>query len=200
MYSYRIEQALRAITILHKNQVRKGSIPMPYVSHLFAVAMIVMDYTKDEDTVLAALLHDTIEDTDYTPEELQEDFGGKVTEIVLALSEPQDTEKKQWSWKDRKGQYAKQLRKAPQEALLIAAADKIHNMRAMVEEYFDAHDRFLTEFAGNLDDRVMQYQDIANALNRNLKSDILTEFNHVFTEYKNFVEDVKKTKEHAEKF
>lgn len=200
MYSYRIEQALRAITILHKDQVRKGSIPMPYVSHLFAVAMIVMDYTKDEDTVLGALLHDTIEDTDYTPEELQEDFGGKVTEIVLALSEPQDTEKKQWSWKDRKGQYAKQLRKAPQEALLIAAADKIHNMRAMVEEYFDAHERFLTEFAGSLDDRVMQYQDIANALNRNLKSDILTEFNHVFTEYKNFVEDVKKTKEHAEKF
>lgn len=200
MYSYRIEQALRAITILHKDQVRKGSVPLPYVSHLFAVAMIVMDYTKDEDTVIAALLHDTLEDTDYTAEELQEDFGGKVLEIVLALTEPQDSEKHEYSWKERKASYAKGLRKAPQESLLIAAADKIHNMRAMVEEYFDEHSRFLTEFGGSLDDRLTQYQDIANALNRGLTSGILGEFNHVFTEYKNFIEDVKKTKEHAEKF
>lgn len=200
MYSYRIEQALRAITILHKDQVRKGAIPLPYVSHLFAVAMLVMDYTKDEDTVIAALLHDTIEDTDYTPQELQEDFGGKVLEIVLALSEPQDSEKREYTWKERKAAYAKGLRKAPPEALLICAADKIHNMRAMVEEYFDEHQRFLSEFSGSLEDRVLQYQDIANALNRGLKSDILAEFNHVFTEYKNFIEDVKKTKEHADKF
>jgi len=200
MYSYRIEQALRAITILHKDQIRKGSVPLPYVSHLFAVAMIVMDYTKDEDTVIAALLHDTLEDTDYTTDELQEDFGGKVLEFVLALTEPQDSEKREYTWKDRKAAYAKGLRKAPQESLLIAAADKIHNMRAMVEEYYDSHNRFLTEFAGSLDDRVLQYQDIANALNRSLRSEILNEFNHVFTEYKNFIEDVKKTKEHAEKF
>ena len=200
MYSYRIEQALRAITILHKDQVRKGAIPLPYVSHLFAVAMLVMDYTKDEDTVIAALLHDTIEDTDYTPQELQEDFGGKVLEIVLALSEPQDSENREYTWNERKAAYAKGLRKAPPEALLICAADKIHNMRAMVEEYFDEHQRFLSEFSGSLEDRVLQYQDIANALNRGLKSDILAEFNHVFTEYKNFIEDVKKTKEHADKF
>lgn len=200
MYSYRVEQALRAITILHKDQVRKGAIPLPYVSHLFAVAMIVMDYTDDEDTVITALLHDTLEDTDYTPKELQEDFGGKVLELVLALTEPQDDESHQYSWKERKNRYAKALRNAPQESLLVAAADKIHNMRAMVEEYFDEHERFLSEFSGSLDDRIMQYQDIANALNRNLQSDILQEFNHVFTEYKNFIEDVKKTKEHAEKF
>ena len=182
MYSYRVEQALRAITILHKDQVRKGAIPLPYVSHLFAVAMIVMDYTDDEDTVIAALLHDTLEDTDYTPKELQEDFGGKVLELVLALTEPQDDESHQYTWKERKGRYAKALRDAPQESLLVAAADKIHNMRAMVEEYFDEHERFLSEFSGSLDDRLMQYQDIANALNRNLKSNILQEFNHVFTE------------------
>tara|TARA_B100000745_G_scaffold300486_1_gene254703 strand:+ start:4745 stop:5257 length:513 start_codon:yes stop_codon:yes gene_type:complete len=170
------------------------------VSHLFAVAMIVIDYTKDEDTVIAALLHDTLEDTDYTEAELQEDFGGKVLELVLALTEPQDNDKHQYTWKERKAGYAKGLRKAPKESLLIAAADKIHNMRAMVEEYFDDHERFLSEFSGSLEDRVAQYQDIANALNRGLKSEILGEFNHVFTEYKNFIEDVKKTKEHADKF
>ncbi len=200
MYSYRIEQALRAATILHKDQVRKGFIPIPYVSHLFAVALLVNDYTHDEDVLIATLLHDTLEDTDYTVEELQEDFGGKVREIVESLSEPKDDEFQKLSWKDRKIQYAKSLRNASQEALIIAAADKIHNMRAIVEEYYDDHARFMADFQGSLEDRMLMYQDISNALNRSLKNAIITEFNHVFEEYKNFIIDVKKTKEQNERF
>jgi len=200
VYSYRIEQALRAATILHKDQVRKGSIPIPYVSHLFAVAMIAADYTEDEDVIIATLLHDTLEDTDYTAEELQDDFGGKVRELVETVSEPQNTEFQSMSWKEQKQHYAKLLRKAPEEALIIAAADKIHNMRAIVEEYFDDHVRFMADFQGSLEDRVLMYQDISNAINRSLKNDIIHEFNHVFEEYKNFVIDVKKTKDERERF
>lgn len=200
MYTYRIEQALRAATILHKDQVRKGSIPMPYVSHLFAVALILVDYTDDEDVLVAALLHDTLEDTDYTAKELEADFGGRTRELVEALSEPQNTKNKDFTWKEKKQEYAKQLRKAPHEALLICAADKIHNMRSIVEEYFDDHSRFMSEFKGSLEDRMMVYQDISNILNKNLKSEILHEFNHVFTEYKNFVTDVKKTNEQESGF
>ena len=65
-YSYRIEQAIKAASVLHREQVRKGSVPFPYITHLFAVAMIASDYTDDEDVIVAALLHDTIEDTDYS--------------------------------------------------------------------------------------------------------------------------------------
>lgn len=195
MYSYRIEQALRAATILHKNQVRKGAIPIPYSSHLFAVLLILLDYTKDEDVFVAALLHDTLEDTDYTATELEEDFGGKVREIVESLSEPQDEKYKSYSWKEKKQAYASKLKKASNEALLISAADKIHNLRCMVEEYVDDHNRFLSEFDGTLEDRMFAYQSIANVLNKKLDSGILSEFNHVFTEYKNFIEDVQKTKD-----
>lgn len=194
-YSYKIEQAIRAAAILHKDQLRKGSVPMPYVTHLYSVALIVSDYTDDEDTIAAALLHDTLEDTDYTAEELQEDFGGPIREIVESLSEPQDDEYKSFSWKEQKAQYAKQLKKAPPEAHLIAAADKIHNMRTIVEEYYDDHQRFSKEFKGTLEDRIMMYQEISNVLNRELKNDIINEFNHVFTEYKNFIEDVRKSQE-----
>lgn len=200
MYSYRIEQALRAATILHKDQVRKGSVPIPYVSHLCAVALIINDYSDNEDVLIAGLLHDTLEDTDYTAEELQDDFGGKVREIVEAVSEPRTDEFNKLSWRDQKQFYAKMLRKASQEALIVAAADKIHNMRAIVEEYYDDHVRFMADFKGSLEDRVMMYQDISNAINRNLKNDIIHEFNHVFEEYKNFVIDVKKTKEEQERF
>ena len=157
-----------------------------------------MDYTKEEDVIIAALLHDTLEDTDYTAQELRDDFGGKVCEYVEALSEPQSTKDQKYSWKEKKEQYAKQLRNAPPEALLIAAADKIHNMRSLVEEYYDDHARFLSEFRGSLEDRVVMYQDIANAVNKGLNNAILEEFNHVFEEYKNFVADVKKTKEKQE--
>ena len=200
MYSYRIEQALRAATILHKDQVRKGSVPIPYVSHLCAVALIINDYTDKEDVLIAGLLDDTLEDTDYTAQELQDDFGGTVREIVEAVSEPKTNEFNQLSWRDQKQYYAKMLRKASPEALIVAAADKIHNMRAIVEEYYDDHVRFMADFKGSLEDRVMMYQDISNAINRNLKNDIIHEFNHVFEEYKNFVIDVKKTKEDAERF
>jgi len=96
--------------------------------------------------------------------------------------------------------YAKHLRRAPKESLLIAAADKIHNMRSIVEEYYDDHVRFMSEFEGSLEDRVMMYQDIANAINRGLDNEIIKEFNHVFEEYKNFVTNVKKTKEAREQF
>lgn len=200
MYSYRIELAIRAASILHKDQVRKGSVPIPYISHLMAVAMILMDYTDEEDVIIAAFLHDTIEDTDYTATELREDFGGKVAEIVEALTEPQDTKSQSYSWRERKQLYAKHLRNAPKEALLIAAADKIHNMRAIVEEYYNDHARFLAEFQGSLEDRVLMYQDIANVINRGLDNEILKEFNHVFEEYKNFVTDVKKTETREERY
>ena len=200
MYSYRIEQALRAATILHKDQVRKGLMPIPYTSHLFAVAMIALDYTDNEDVIISCFLHDALEDTDYTADELQDDFGGVVREIIEAVSEPQDTQFQKLTWKEQKEHYARSLRKASEEALIVAAADKIHNMRTIVEEYYDDHVRFMADFSGSLEDRVLMYQDISNALNRSLKNDIIKEFNHVFEEYKNFVINVKNTKEEQERF
>ena len=78
MYTYKIEQAIKAAALLHQDQLRKGVVPLPYISHLMAVMLILRDYTDDEDTLVAALLHDTLEDTDYTPEELETDFGKTV--------------------------------------------------------------------------------------------------------------------------
>jgi (p)ppGpp synthase/HD superfamily hydrolase len=189
-YSYRIEQAIRAASVLHRGQVRKGESSFPYVTHLYAVAMLVADYTKDEDIIIAALLHDTIEDTDYTSEELHDDFGPTVRDIVLGVTEPPRGDSAKDSWKERKKQYLKQLKSAPHGSLMVAAADKIHNMRCVVEEYYDDHAKFLADFNGSLEERVMMYQEVSNILNRQLKSEILAEFNHVFDEYKKFIEYV----------
>lgn len=195
MYSYRIEQAIRAAAVLHRDQNRKGSMPFPYVTHLYSVAILLTDYTEDEDVVVAGLLHDTIEDSDYTLSELEEDFGGRVREIVEALTEPKSTQEHKMSWSDIKRAYAKQIKNGPVEAVMIAAADKAHNFRTSVEEYFDDYNRFLQDFGKNLDERIEVYQIIANVINNRLEGPLLAEFNHVFDEYKNFIYEIKKSQE-----
>ncbi len=191
MYSYRVEQAIRAATILHKDQVRKSN-PIPYVHHLFSVALIVLDYSNDEDVFISALLHDTLEDTDYTFDELEDDFGKKVADTVLSVSEPQYNEGVRVPWKSRKAEYIKKLEKASNEALLVATADKIHNLRNIVEQYMSDHSGFLETF-GDPDDNLDFYSSLSEIFNRRLKNPIIHEFNHVFTEYKNFVNSAKKT-------
>ncbi|HEY0964629.1 MAG TPA: HD domain-containing protein [Candidatus Paceibacterota bacterium] len=193
MYSYKIEQAIRASSILHQDQLRMGSLPLPFISHLMAVALILTDYTDDEDTIVAAFLHDTLEDTDYSEEELREDFGGPVTELVLALSEPKTHNGVKLTWLDKKKAYIKQLKNGPEKALLIAAADKAHNFRTVVEEYHDDHKRFIQDFGPHLEERMEAYQGMANVINSRLKNKIVHEFNHTFNEYKQFLLDVEKS-------
>lgn len=194
MYSFKIEQAVRAATILHQDQLRMGSVPLPYISHLIAVALILSAYTEDEDTIAAAFLHDTLEDTDYTEEELREDFGGPVAEIVLSLTEKKvDAKGNKLSWLEQKKLYAKQLKQAPAEAILISAADKLHNFRMVVEEYTDDHKRFLKDFGPRGEERIEAYQEIANVINSRLNSPIVPEFNQAFTDYKQFLINVEKT-------
>lgn len=185
MYTYKIEQAIQAAALLHEQHQRKGSVPIPYITHLIAVTLILRDYTGDEDTLVAALLHDTLEDTDYTAEEMATDFGETVVEIVTTLTEPEEGTKL-----EKKQQYARQLRKGPQAAVLIAAADKIHNFRSMIEDYHGDHNRFLQDFSGTIQDRIDGYQAIANVINARIKDGIVHEFNHTFELYKQFLYDV----------
>jgi (p)ppGpp synthase/HD superfamily hydrolase len=194
MYSYKVEQAIRAASILHQDQLRRGDIPLPYISHLMAVALILSDYTDDEDVMVSAFLHDSLEDTDYTLDELREDFGGPVAEIVLALTEPKtDSKGNKLPWLDKMKEYAKQLKNGPKQAVIIAAADKSHNFRCIVEEYSQDHKRFLQDFGPNINDRMEAYQAISNVINNRLEGAIVHEFNHTFTELKQFLIDVEKT-------
>ena len=192
MYTYKVEQAIKAAALLHQDQQRKGSVPLPYITHLIAVLLILRDYTEKEDTLVAALLHDTLEDTDYTKDELVEDFGETVASLVVTLTEPMFDGDNKLPWLETKKRYAKQLRRGPKEAVMIAAADKAHNFRTTVEEYYDDHDGFLKDFGPHLDNRLEAYQSIANAINSRLTDGIVHEFNHTYQEYKNFIFDVQK--------
>ena len=195
MYTYKIEQAIQAAAVLHGDHLRRGAVPIPYVTHLIAVTMILRDYTSDEDTLVAALLHDTLEDTDYTAEEMTTDFGESVTTIVQTLTEPEHNGPASDDWLDSKRTYAKQIKNGSIEAVMIAAADKAHNFRSAVEQYHDDHNGFMEVFGKNLEARLDAYQAIANSINSRLKDGIVHEFNHTFEAYKQFILDVKTNKE-----
>jgi (p)ppGpp synthase/HD superfamily hydrolase len=190
MYTYKVEQAIKAAALLHQDQLRKGAVQLPYVTHLMAVMLIVRDYTQDETTLVAALLHDTLEDTDYTLQELKADFGEEVADIVLTLTEPQQTPETKIPWLEVKKTYAQQLRKGSEKAVLIAAADKAHNFRSIVEEYYEDHRRYTQDFGPQLDKRLEGYQAIANAINNRLKDGIVHEFNHTYDQFKKFILNV----------
>ncbi len=197
MYSYRIEQAIRAACILHEKQHRKGDLAFPYVTHLFSVAFMLQDYTDNEDAVIAALLHDTVEDTDYTLAELRQDFGDTVHDIVAALTEPYTDGDRPLTWLERKSRYANQLQNGPMEAVMVAAADKAHNFRTTIEEYYDDHNRFFQDFGRKLDDRERAYNEIAAVIQSRLEGPLLTEFNYVFEEYTSFIHALKAATEPA---
>ncbi len=114
----------------HRNQLRKGS-DIPYIAHPFAVCLILARIDCDDEVLAAALLHDTLEDTETTAEELQGIFGEAVTAIVKGCSEPD----KSLPWEERKEHTIHFLRSASLEIRLVAAADKLHNARSISEEW-----------------------------------------------------------------
>lgn len=187
MYSYQIEKAIRAAGVLHKDRIRKGRIPYPYVTHPFSVACIIADYTDDEHIIIAGLLHDTIEEAGYTFAELKEDFGEIVCSIVKDITISSDEEHTRETWKERHASSVARLKRAREEALIVSAADKIHDMRSIIEEYYGDHARFRRDFGGSTEERVTIYQSISNILNSRLSNPIVHEFNHVFDEYKKFI-------------
>ena len=133
-----IKRAVQFAARKHHKQMRISSTaeaPLPYITHLFSVALLVAEDGADDDVVTAALLHDTLEDTETTPEEIVALFNEHVLELVLAVSEVKEAGHKKIEWKERKTAYLANLEQASDEAVLIAIADKIDNIESKLEEF-----------------------------------------------------------------
>ena len=107
----RIDRALAVAARLHEGRYRKGD-PTPYVYHPIAVALIVSDFTDSEDVVVAALLHDVLEDVPpetYSAEDMTAEFGVEVTALVQGVSEPKVAGAPKRPWQERKEGYLRRL-------------------------------------------------------------------------------------------
>ncbi len=133
-YSDRINHAFAFAAKHHDRQVRKGT-RLPYLTHPANVAIILARYGQDEQTVVAGILHDVVEDCvrdgytrDMLVQRIGDKFGSEVLETILAVTHRQvDEEGIELSSEERKDDYLARLAAAPESARWVCAADKIHN-------------------------------------------------------------------------
>lgn len=139
------DQALVFASELHRDQSRKGTA-LPYVSHLLIVAGTVIENGADEETAIAAVLHDAIEDQGgaQTRQEIIRRFGEGVARLVDEVSDAEITPKP--PWRERKEAYLSRVETMSAGALLIALADKAHNARATLSDYRRIGDAVWTRF------------------------------------------------------
>ncbi len=132
LYPPLLEAALGFAARAHQGQVRKGTAT-PYIVHPVGVMLALQAAGEsDPELLAAALLHDTLEDAGVTAATLAELFGPRVAEIVAGASEPFARAD---LWETRKQHTVAFLRTAPRAVQLVAAADKLHNLSAMVLDH-----------------------------------------------------------------
>ena len=141
-----IEKAIVFATWAHEGAVRKGK-GRPFILHPLEVLSIAASLTEDEEVLAAAVLHDTVEDTPVTREEIEWKFGFRVANLVAAESEDKRRDRSAEStWLIRKQEAIDQLQKAGRDAKLISICDKLSNLRDMDQDYAEIGDRIWERF------------------------------------------------------
>ena len=135
MDSELLDRAIVFAVNAHHNTERRGK-GFPYIVHPMEAMEIVATITPDQELLAAAALHDTIEDTDVTVEQIREAFGERVANLVHTESDQQiEGVSEEDSWHDRKQIAIDRLAAAPRDAKIVAMGDKLSNMRAIWRDY-----------------------------------------------------------------
>lgn len=163
-------KALNYAIKAHDGQLRKGT-KIPYVFHPIGVANILMARDCINQLVIAALLHDIIEDTKIAFEDLRRDFGLYVAEIVRGLSEPD----RSLSWKERKTHTIQYLKEAAPDVCLVSCADKLDNIRSIRRDMSPFDDNLWTRFNAKKEEQEWYYRSLAKVFNDREECGILKE-------------------------
>ncbi len=154
-----IDQAILFATRAHQGQMRKAS-DTPYISHPFGVGVLLLQNGCEESLVAAGLLHDTLEDTDTTEEELSTLFGDDLLILVKGCSEPD----KSLSWEERKTHTISSLKHASIGVCLVTCADKLHNLKTLYEDRKQLGDAIWERFARDYDHQKWYYTSVTAVL------------------------------------
>ncbi|HQT82771.1 MAG TPA: HD domain-containing protein [Candidatus Paceibacterota bacterium] len=169
-----IKKAIQFAARKHHGQFRVEKEPSPYITHLFSVALLVAEDGAHDDVVTAALLHDTLEDTDTTREELVSMFNERVTELVESVSEMKEKDGKKLDWKERKADYLARLENADEDAIRIAIADKVDNVEDRIDGYTKEGDAFLRRWKRPNEDYLWFYGEALRIAQARLPNHPLT--------------------------
>ena len=154
-----IDLAIEVAVKAHQNQVRKGK-DIPYITHPLAVGVILAKAGCSDEVIMAGILHDTVEDTSITLDDLRDSFGKKVSRIVEGASEPD----RSLPWEERKQHTLDFLKGASLEVKFVALADKLNNIRAISSDYAGIGEALWERFNRGEDAQKWYYQGLVQVL------------------------------------
>ena len=180
----RFEEAFRFAAEKHATQTRKRT-SVPYISHLMSVAGLVLEAGGDEDQAIAALLHDVVEDCGGKPllEEVARRFGPRVANIVDGCTDAHTIPKP--PWKQRKLDYLALLRNASDDIRLVSAADKLHNVRAILTDHRAEGDSVWERFSGRREGTLWYYRAVLDILLEGKPNRLISELERAVIELEN---------------
>ncbi len=161
----RLQRAFRYAAEKHEGQTRKQSA-VPYLSHLMAVASLVLEAGGDEDMAIAALLHDVVEDCGGMPRlrEIRKQFGPRVAKIVEGCTDSFGEPKPEWV--ERKKDYLREVKHADAETRLVSASDKLHNVRTILADYRLHGEDIWKRFSGRKEGTLWYYRALSDEYQR----------------------------------
>ena len=179
----RFVEALGYAAELHLHQRRKGK-GQPYVGHLLGVAAIVIQHGGGEAEVIAALLHDAVEDQGGLPrlDEIREKFGERVARIVDGCTDSYEASNEKREWGERKRAYVERVAHAPEDVCLVSAADKLANAREILSDYRLEGDAVFDRFSGRKKGTLWYYRTLVDVFRKAGSNPLIDELDRVVTE------------------
>jgi (p)ppGpp synthase/HD superfamily hydrolase len=182
----RFVEALGYAAKLHQFQRRKGK-GQPYVGHLLGVAAIVIQHGGGEDQVIAALLHDAVEDQGGLPrlDEIREKFGTEVARIVDGCTDSYEARGEKRDWAERKRAYIARVAEEASDVRLVSAADKLANAREILADYRVEGDEVFKRFQGRKEGTLGYYRQLVDVFKKAGSSALVDELERVVGELEN---------------
>jgi len=177
-----IDRAIEVAVKAHRKQVRKGTT-IAYITHPFAVGVMLAKAGCSEEVIAAGILHDTVEDAGVKTDFIREEFGEKVASIVEKCTEPD----KRRSWNKRKKYHLDSLKEAVLDVKFVACADKLHNIRSIARDCRKVGDRIWRRFRRGREDQRWYYTSLVDSLRSRRKN---ASYEKLYKELKREVEEV----------
>jgi len=144
----------------HKSQIRKGS-GLPYIVHPLEVMQILQEHGCSTDVVIAGILHDVLEDTNATCQDIRQNFGEHVLSLILS-----ETQNKNKPWKERRQEALTKIQNESIEVQQVCCADKLSNIRSIYADSLTMGESVFQIFNAPKEDVKWYYKSLVIALNK----------------------------------
>ena len=178
----KVEEAIYFATKAHMGQKRKTE-NIDMIFHPMTVGYMLKENGMKDECIIAGLLHDVVEDTKYTKQDVIENFGEEVFKIVEEVSEDKSIK----DWKERKNQAIEKIKNASFSGKMVECADKVHNLETLYDLYLKEGPKVWNSFNTTKEEQKWYYTEMYNAVILNTNTNELMEryktiLNKVFKE------------------